>query len=1155
MLTMKNINTISYRYFKIIISTLLKSRTQENSVLTVKKNPLAKRLGYKGQNFPFHADKLYFPTLKKTALNIFFSHTIFCKLKQPPLILFLTLIFATVSLAGNSLALAAEELGEPTGKTSLWDFTGELPADGTLNEGAVLNGGLIPTTFDPLIGGGFRLKEMKFSLPEAFRFESQIVPGGELPDGDAAAKASGIVWDSMYVTYKKEPAEQFNRGFQLALESVGGNRCRPRLYLGYGDRTDALIGPIAECAPGQPVRLSFYYNANGSVFWDFAEKKAESETSGVGSLAESRYTPVIGDRIGSNFDPFPGKIERVAITPCRREPFGIVISGRKAFRRGEKASVSVRLLRVSSAPFQNAKLTAVLRDGNNILQTAELDAGALLAENGLLSIPLDTRLVPGQYPLEVSVRASQSDNTEITVSRCFEIGIGPMAAERFKTLMWNFNARPFEELNAFGFTHGIDSFLPRGLAPDRSEEQSAIERFDRALLNGLQLVSHVAAIPPNEPADEFYRFDRDGKILLSNKKPMLEVSNPAVIEYARKTAEANAALFAGHPGFAGILANTERRDGVLPSFGFEPEQYRTETGREIPAEAAGAMPPRNLGRERFPDGVIPDNDALLHFYSWFWNGGDGWPRINTAIADEYRKAAPSSFFSFFDPAVRVPPKWGSGGNVDVLSQWVYAVPEPLSVAGPVEELFAMAAGRNQRVMIMTQIICYRNQIAPKEKNISPLPSWAVEKPDADFPTIPPDSLQEATWAMIAKPVEGIMYHGYSCIVETGAQKGYTFTNAETPKRLTHLLNNVVSPLGPVLKKLPREDSPVIVLESFANALFSGYATWGWKAPDLLFLQRARLDPRVIYDETILRDGFGSAKVLYMPQCEFLTESVLKKIIEFQQNGGIIIGDEKLIKAIQPDINLSVIDQEDAQNRNRLDNTAETAAEKNDVLALKTKMNKSAGQLREKLAPLYTPNADSSSPELITFSRKWRDVDYLFVLNDRRTYGDYVGQWKMTMEQGLPFDGFATMADAERKIGAVYELSRGGKIPFTRAESGAVKINLSFETNDGRFFAFLEKPIVSVALDVPETVTRGDSVPITFRVLDASGKPIHALLPVDIRVFNSSGRELDGAGYAAAEEGICSLEILTNINDPDGDYRVMASDRASGKRIEKRFSVK
>ncbi len=1086
------------------------------------------------------------------------------------------------------------KFGTPIGPTIVWDFTKSIPEGGFIRPGGDLIDGLVSKTFDISVAGGFQLKKREFKLPEAFRFEAKITPDLELRNTEKTSsvkkekpediakgspkKSGGIIWDTMYVTYKKEPASQYNRGFQLQLKNAGKNRWRPQLFLGDGKTTSSVFGPVALVEPGASVVLKFFYNANGSIYWEFAGEKRVSRTGCSGKLADGRFAPVIGDRYGSNYDIFPGRIERVALTPCRRDPLGLLTDGRKVYYRGEKdAKISFRLIRGTKVDFESLKLTAVLRNGpdeskieepqkindqtneskvdRSVITRTEYEASSLLKEGAIFSVPIETRLKTGRYLLDIILSAKQKDGSDVFVQHQEEIGIGPIFTERFPALMWNFNGRPFEELRTFGFTHGIDSFLLHGPECEYGTEQQINDRFDRAILNGLQLVSHISACPPEKKEGGYYRVSRDGKTILSNRKPMLEVLNPEVIEHTRKTAAFNAKLFGKHPGFAGILINTERRDGVVPSFGFAPDLYRTETGQNIPANVTGSMPSPKMEKQHYQNGLIPENDELLRFYSWFWQGGDGWPRINTVIADEFRSIVKPHFFSFFDPAVRVPPKWGSGGKVDVLSQWIYAVPEPLSVAGPIEELFAMAAGNRQDVMIMTQIICYRNQIAPKKVQVQPMPAWVVEKPDADFPTIPPDSIQEATWAMIAKPVKGIMYHGYGCIVELGAKTGYTYTNSETPKRLTWLLNEIVAPLGPVLNKLPREDSPVVLLESFSNALFSGYATWGWKAPDLLFLQRARLDPRVVYDETILRDGFGNAKVLYMPQCAFLSEKVCEKVMEFQKKGGIIIGDDKLLSVIQPNIKWSIQDRENALKRNRLDTTEETSAEHNNVLMQKKKMNAEAMALREKLAPFYSPKADSSSPELITFSRRWKDVDYLFVINDHRTYGDYVGQWKMTMEKGLPYDGSITLDDPGKKIGAVYELSQGRKINFTRTDQNAVKVDLSFKTNDGRMLVFLPKPIHSVSLDLAHAVTKGQKIRICFRVKDSEGQPIHALLPVEIHLYDASGREMDGAGYACAQDGVCELDVLTNINDPQGKYRITAKDRASGLVLEKTVLAK
>ena len=57
--------------------------------------------------------------------------------------------------------------------------------------------------------------------------------------------------------------------------------------------------------------------------------------------------------------------------------------------------------------------------------------------------------------------------------------------------------------------------------------------------------------------------------------------------------------------------------------------------------------------------------------------------------------------------------------------------------------------------------------------------------------------------------------------------------------------------------------------------------------------------------------------------------------------------------------------------------------------------------------------------------------------------------------------------------------------------------------------------------------------------------VPARLPVEIRVYDAAGAELDGAGFACAEGGVCTLAVRTNLNDAPGGYRVVCRDRASG----------
>ena len=113
----------------------------------------------------------------------------------------------------------------------------------------------------------------------------------------------------------------------------------------------------------------------------------------------------------------------------------------------------------------------------------------------------------------------------------------------------------------------------------------------------------------------------------------------------------------------------------------------------------------------------------------------------------------------------------------------------------------LAEGRpGQKVGIMTQLICYREQLAPKATALENPPSWVIGRPDAEFPTIPPDCLQEATWSMLAKPVQAVMYHGWQTVFETGSTRGYAYTCRESEARLKSLLHDVVAPLGAMLPR-------------------------------------------------------------------------------------------------------------------------------------------------------------------------------------------------------------------------------------------------------------------------------------------------------------------------------------------------------------------
>ena len=1026
------------------------------------------------------------------------------------------------------------------------DFSNGVPVGGKMRKGGRLGAeGLYAVdATNKNIASGFMLDKL-WTPSGAFLFEAEFMPGVFGSDGKPSH--DGILWDDLAITYVPK---RTNRGFQLAFSTRNGT-WTPTLWLGFSNDTARAVGPAVKLEPGKTAKIAFYFGANGRVVWDFDGKLKDMAIANEGPLAPSvRNRPVIGDRVCSYYHPFGGIVRRISITPCKIDTLNISIQGRKAFVRGEKgASVTVRMANATAAPLVGACVAVEQfveggRVGRDEREIGTLAGGAAVEER----FAVETRVRPGWNAFRVTVTGHDAACQEISQSRVFRIGVGPCEGDRMMALMWGYSA-PESVLADFGFTHGL-------------KYVSTIDAYDAAIVAGVRMYHSMHTVyPDGDPAEKYMRKKRDGSVIEHGKKKRRspEISNPAFMETMKAMIGKDAKQHGDHPGFVGVLSISEERDGTCPSFNTEHLRYRRETGREVPPEVeyktihVSKLPKM---QERFPDGVVPVDDSVLSYYRWFWKGGDGWPEYTGGIADEYHRRIPrGDFHVFWDPAVRCPPIWGSGGAVDMLNQWVYAVPEPMNVAGPAEEILAMSAGRpGQQPAIMTQLICYRAQIAPMAKQVSPEPDWVKRRPKADFPTIPPDTLQEATWSMIAKPVQAIMYHGWGTIYETGAATGYTFTNPKSAERLKRLLKDVVTPLGPTLKRLGREAPPVAVLESFTTCAFGGPASWGWKVPAVTFLQRARLDPRVVYEETILRDGLDGVKVLYAPQCMFLTSPVVAKIREFQSKGGILVADEQLMKALKADVEVPVVsfapppESDHTEEVNEMEAAREGDAKTRlGTMRAKALMVAQANDLRRKLAERYTPAADSSSPEIVVYARRWNAARYVFAINDRRTFGDYVGPWGLTMEKGLPFEGEVSLAD-DGSVKAVYELSRGGEVQFSR-KGGRIVVPAKYNTNDGRLFAFLTERIASVKVDAPSDVRAGEPVKVTFSALTEEGSPVKALLPGEVRLYDAAGRELDGAGWVCLQGGVCTMEIFTNLDDASGDYRLVCCDRATGLSAE------
>ncbi len=358
--------------------------------------------------------------------------------------------------------------------------------------------------------------------------------------------------------------------------------------------------------------------------------------------------------------------------------------------------------------------------------------------------------------------------------------------------------------------------------------------------------------------------------------------------------------------------------------------------------------------------------------------------------------------------------------------------------------------------------------------------------------------------------------------------GYRYTHPQTQDELARLIREVVRPLGPTLLQVPPVASDVAFLESFAAQMFARRGTYGWggnwSGDAYQVLLWAHLQPEIVYDETITTRGLDGFRVLVLPDCDVLTQTVVERIKQFQSRGGLVLGDQNTAPAIKPDIVLTGFPR-----------TGHAAQDKAALLAR-------AAELRQQLDARYVRHVDCSNPEIIPYHRAYQDTDYIFVVNDYREYGRYVGPHGMVMENGLSSTGTLSIA---RQGGYVYDLVDHVQLP-TQAAEGRLTVDVQLGPCDGRLFLVSSRAVGSVRVEAPAAIPCGESILCRVQVLDPGGARLDAIVPVEVEVRDAEGRTAEFSGAYAATEGQLELKLTVASNDAPGTWQVSARELASGQ---------
>ncbi len=310
-------------------------------------------------------------------------------------------------------------------------------------------------------------------------------------------------------------------------------------------------------------------------------------------------------------------------------------------------------------------------------------------------------------------------------------------------------------------------------------------------------------------------------------------------------------------------------------------------------------------------------------------------------------------------------------------------------------------------------------------------------------------------------------------------------------------------------------------------MFAGRGTYGWGgswAGDAYHvLLYARLQPEIVYEETIAKTGLEGYRILVLADCDVLPQPVVDRILGFQQAGGIVVGDERLCPAIRPDILLEVCSR-----------TSRASDDKEALLAR-------ARSLREQLGARYQPYVDSSHEDVLPYRRSLGSSDYVFAINDRREFGAYVGHHGLVMENGLPATAQFTV---KRAAGFVYDLVEHRQIP-AETDGIVTRIPVDLEPGGGRLWLITGTAIRQVQIQAPAEASGGQDVSVSVSIVDDAGAPVNAVIPLEVIIRDPDGRRAEFSGYYGARDGQLSLTLTPALNDVPGVWTIEARELASG----------
>ncbi|MCM8804663.1 MAG: hypothetical protein NC833_05375 [Candidatus Omnitrophica bacterium] len=748
----------------------------------------------------------------------------------------------------------------------------------------------------------------------------------------------------------------------------------------------------------------------------------------------------------------------------------------------------------------------------------------------LLNVPTE-KLMPGNYRIKIELK----DGEKIYNSN-FDFGVGLWKDEdKLPIIAWNAGEKSFEEMktvkelgvNVIPFSH--ISYKP----------------LDWANQLGISLLSHMH-IRPNVREDYL-----EDKILKNDGE--YDGPNPLskyVLDSARKKAKEwmeslkNNYLRNGDQTVKYLIVNTEWqlpmdfgekfKNIVERKFKIDLSKWQTDTKNAWkylhPLNRLAYIKELVEGPE---DGIVKKDDNFYNFHFWYHEGYANEIAINKICIEEIKKER-EDIKVIIEPILRYPPK-KKYERIDIAQEWFY-YENPKKTVWIQENLTALTRGKDIKISGMPQFL-FKAHAQP----------FAI--------TPPPDLFKQATLLCLSRPLDILTFWGWHNVLEKakdyytieqmeektknydidskkwtkeqleevrkGGENGLGFVYVpETKQAFLSISKEYFLPFGKLFRKWENYPRKIAVLNSFASWIYSN-VRW----PSYGYLGDAVISSGLPFDVYWDEDFIGSSEilnnydVLVLPQTYAITIDTYNAIKNFVERGGKVLVDDVF--------NVRGID-------------------KNIYSFKEEEKEKIKNFVRENVKLPVKIIGDDVLINIL----KFKDVNYLFIVNCKNDFGRYLGRWGKIKEKGV--ENKIKLIIEEDFGDFLYDLNENRIISGNKKEN-STEIELNLSGAEGKILYISKEKLIEVEIKTEKSkIKKGEQQ--KFSVILKGNKNLMTGVPLKIEIITPENEISDLSGYYLCEDGIFNFPFYLPLNAKEGEWKINIKEFLTGKEKNISFFV-